>query len=365
MVPFVDMKRMHEPLRAAMESRFADILNRSAFVNGPEVKAFEESFAKWVGTKHCVGLSSGLDAEVIGLRCMGVKPGDKIIAPAMTFIATLEAITAVDAVPVLVDVDAKGLMDLNQAETALKAGARYMLPVHLFGELVDPKALRALADKYGAKIFEDACQAHGARKDGHTAGNIGHASAFSFYPGKNLGALGDGGALNFNDDSMIPMAKALREHGQTKKYYHEYEGYTARLDNLQAALLSVKLPRMDEWTQSRIRAAGRYVEKLQGLKSARLQSTALDGSHVYHLMVLVTPKREELSRAFEAAKIGFGYHYPFAIHQLPCYANREWAKGSFPNSEMYASQGVSMPIFPGMTDAEVDEVCSVVRSVCG
>lgn len=370
MVSFLDLNRIHEPLMDEFITSFRSVVSRSAFINGPEVKAFEEAFASWVGTKYCVGVSSGLDAEVIGLRAMGVKRGDRVVAPAMTFIATIEAISSVGAEPVLVDVDQNGLIDLDQVEAEFKKGAKYVLPVHLFGQLVNPGRLTQLAEKYGCQIFEDACQAHGAYQGTHRAGAIGKASGFSFYPGKNLGALGDGGALCTNDEGVYHLARSLREHGQTKKYVHEHEGYTARLDTIQAAFLSTKLKHMDAWTTQRIEAARYYYEKLSGMKLGRFQSQSeakdgCKGAHVYHLFVLLTPKREELSEELKKRGIGFGYHYPTPIHQLGCYKQKGWNELKFPNSELFASQVVSLPMFPGITRAEQDQVIEGVRAVLG
>jgi dTDP-4-amino-4,6-dideoxygalactose transaminase len=362
-VPFLDMSRMHSSLKEEFTRSFSSIVDRSAFVNGPEVKEFEASFAKWVGTAHCVGMSSGLDAEVIGLRCLGIKPGDKVIVPAMTFIATLEAVTQTGGIPVLVDVDENGLMDLDQLESQANAGARFTIPVHLYGQIVDPVRLGALIKKYNLKVLEDACQAHGASKGGVRAGQIGQVSAFSFYPGKNLGALGDGGALCTSDAEAVKLAIALREHGQTAKYMHTYEGYTARLDTMQASFLSTKLPQMDAWTVDRIRAAKYYFEKLQHVKGIKFQAAEFDGSHVYHLFVLLTDRRQALAEEFSRRSIGHGFHYPVPMHRLPCYEGQPWSKGSFPNAERFASEAISLPIFPRITVAEQDEVISAVKAI--
>jgi len=364
-VPFLDLKRIHEPLTSTFVAELESIISRSAFINGDEVTKFEEAFAAWVGTKYCVGTSSGLDALVLGLRAMGVKAGDRVVVPVNTFIATAEAVIWAGATPVLVDADAQGLVDLNHVERALKEGAAYVLPVHLYGQLVDMPALMALADKHGARVLEDACQAHGAILGGKKAGGFGQAGAFSFYPGKNLGALGDGGALCTNDANVVKLAKALREHGQTEKYKHTYLGYTARLDNLQAAFLTTKLQHADGYTKARIAAARRYAEGLQGIKHGRLQSTKYDGSHVYHLLVLFTGRREQLASALKEAGIGFGMHYPSTVAQAPCFADRDFAKMKFPVAEKIAAETISLPIFPGITHEEIDSVVAVVRRVCG
>lgn len=366
MIPFLDMSRMHNALLSQFQDALQSIVVRSAFVNGQEVKDFEAAFATWTKSAHCLGFSSGLDAETIGLRALGLQPGDKVLAPAMTFIATIEAITHAGLEPVLVDVDEAGLIDLDQARAALRAvpGIKAILPVHLFGLLVNPQELLALAQEFDLRVFEDACQAHGAQMAGHMAGSIGDAAAFSFYPGKNLGALGDGGALTFKDPHVGDMARALREHGQTQKYHHKYEGYTARLDNLQAAFLSIKLPHLSAWTEQRIEAARIYQEELCGVPGVRLQSSDLSGRHVYHLFVLLTDKREQLAQAFRDECIGFGLHYPIPIHQLECYKGRDWISGVFPNAEHFAQCGISLPIFPGIQAGEIKKICQVVRRIC-
>lgn len=361
-VPFLDLGRVHAPLADAFTSAFRDIVDRSAFVNGPEVRAFEREFATWVGSRHALGCSSGLDAEVIMLRAAGLQPGDRVIVPAMTFIATTEAVTAAGAEPVLVDVDQHGLLDLAQAdEAAARSGARAILPVHLFGHMIAPEPLRALAERHGMLLFEDACQAHGAERDGRRAGTLGAASAFSFYPGKNLGALGDGGALCTDSEELLAIATALREHGQTAKYFHTYEGYTARLDTVQAACLALKLPLLDDWNRQRIAAARAYAERLDGMPGLALQARTFDGSHVYHLFVVLSEKRDALASTLKEREIGFGMHYPIPIHRLACYAGHRWAAGDYPMAERYAMRGLSLPVFPGITSEEIDAVCAAVR----
>jgi dTDP-4-amino-4,6-dideoxygalactose transaminase len=364
-VPFLDLARIHEPLADALTSSFREIVVNSSFTNGPQVRAFERAFADWVGTRFALGCASGLDAEVIMLRAAGLRPGDRVIVPAMTFIASVEALTAVGCEPILVDVDAHGLLDLALADIAARDGARAILPVHLFGHMVDPTKLEAVAARHGLLVLEDACQAHGAARDGRRAGTLGVASAFSFYPGKNLGAFGDAGAICTDSEEVLRISTALREHGQTAKYYHEYEGYTARLDTIQAAVLSHKLPCLDAWNAMRITAARRYAAALEGLPDLSLQSTADDGSHVYHLYVVLSERRDALTAAFKDAGIGFGLHYPIPIHQLACYAGRSWATGSFPMAEKYATRGISLPIFPGIREEEIDAVVRVVKSVHG
>jgi len=359
-VPFLDLQRVHEPLANEFVDSFRSILQRSAFSSGKEIQEFEAAFAEFVGTKYCLGTCSGLSALMIGLRTAGVKPGDKIIAPTLTFVATLEAIRYISATPVLVDVDSHGSLDLKTTEEYLKQGVKFILPVHLYGMLADPIKLVNLAKKYNAVVIEDACQAHGAKNENIAAGTIGKVSAFSFYPGKNLGALGDAGALCTDDENVFKMAKALREHGQLEKYHHTYEGYTARLDNIQAAFLLKKLPHLKKWTEERISAAKTYYELLQDADIA-FQSNDFSGSHVFHLFVVVTKQREKLISAFKSANIGFGLHYPQPMHKLECYQNQDWVKGEYPNAERFSKEAISLPIFPGITRTEIVYVCDVIK----
>jgi dTDP-4-amino-4,6-dideoxygalactose transaminase len=350
---------------AEFEAAFRSIVARSAFVNGMEIADFEKEFAKWVGVDFCASMSSGADAAIIALRSAGVTEGDRVIVPAMTFIATVEAVSWAGATPVLVDVDESGLLDLDLAEKELSDGAKFIMPVHLFGELVDPVRLRMLATNYGATIIEDACQAHGAMKSGIQAGCIGHAAAFSFYPAKNLGALGDGGALCTNDEKIFCMAKALREHGQTAQNVFAYEGYTARLDTLQAAFLNIKLPHLARYNAQRRAVATSYIEALTDVPGLKLQSTNVHSGHVYHLFVVLSQKRNILIEAFKNRNIGFGIHYPVAINHLPCYKDKEWAARKFPQALRFATQGISLPIFPGIHATEIAAVIDTMRAVHG
>jgi dTDP-4-amino-4,6-dideoxygalactose transaminase len=365
-VPFLDLSRMHRPLLPEFEIGFRAVMSRSAFINGIEVADFEDAFARYVGTKYCLGTSSGYDALVLALRAAGLKPGERIIVPAMTFIATVEPVTLVGAVPVVVDVDPCGLMDLDQAEKALVDGTKFILPVHLFGQSINATRLRELAGHYGAVIIEDGCQAHGAMSGGVRVGAMGKASAFSFYPGKNLGALGDAGALCTDDESIYRKAKALREHGQTEKNTFLFaEGQTARLDTLQAAFLRIKLPHLDDYNRQRRAAAATYVAGLSNLQDLVIQAPTDDDGHVYHLFVVLSKRRQALARALTQRKIGFGFHYPVAIHQMPCYEGMPWFKASFPWAERYAAEGLSLPIFPGITEDEIVAVIDAVRSIHG
>ena len=360
-VPFLDMWRMHGPLEEEFVSNFKKILSRNAFTKGDELQSFEKKFSEWVGVNHCVGVASGHDAIVLGLQACGLKKGQKVIAPAMTFVSTISSIIQAGGEPVLVDVDSEGLIDLDKAEIEIKKGIDFIVPVHLYGQMVSPKKLLSLKEKYNVKIFEDCAQAHGAKKDGYSVGTLGVGAAFSFYPGKNLGALGDGGAFVCHEQEFYQKMIALREHGQTQKYYHKYIGTTSRLDNIQASFLETKLRYMDEWNEQRISVAKMYNELLTN-KNINLLSKSYNGGHVYHLLIVTTEKTKELMNHLENNQIAHGRHYPIPIHHLECFKDRNWDKLKFSNAEFIAYNSISLPMFPGMTVTEIEAVCEALNS---
>ena len=357
-VPFIDMYRMHAPLEEIFKKRFNEILKNSAFIKGKYLEEFENNFAEWIGSSFCVGVGSGHDGLILALKGLGIGKGDKVIAPAMTFISTIEAIHEVGAEIKLVDVDKEGLIDLEQTEALLKGGdIKAMMPVHLYGKMVNPHALKRIKKKYGVLIIEDCAQAHGASYDGIRAGTIGDVGEFSFYPGKNLGALGDGGAIVTDNEILAKKIRSLREHGQTKKYHHAYlGGTTSRLDNLQAAFLIEKLKMMDDWNVDRQRISLLY-NKLLGDRNIKPIHKINNNEHVFHLLVVHTPQADELGKYLDTKKIGNGRHYPVPIHHMECFKDFSFYQSKFPNSELLAYETVSLPIFPGMTDDEVNEVC--------
>ena len=363
-VPFVDLARIHDLLEDEFVRRFRALLKENAYIDGSEVVSLENEFAEVAGTKHAIGLSSGYDALLVGLRAIGIGQGDRVVLPAMTFVATLEAVIHAGAEPVIVDVTPSGLLDLELARDELER-ARCVIPVHLYGMMVPPAELDEIRSRYDLFILEDAAQAHGAEMGGRVAGSVGLAAAFSFYPTKPLGALGDAGALCSDSEEVMDIARALRVHGQREKNVHHYDGYTARLDNIQAAMLRIKLRHLRGWNAARIEVARSYMEQLSSIPSLRLQGGPIDGSHVYHLFVVLTRKREKLASALQQARIGFGYHYPVPLHQITCYKRYSWYGRSFPNAEEFADCGLSLPIFAGMTTEEVLEVCRVVKEALG
>jgi len=353
---------MHAPLKEEFTKSFNSIVERNSFIKGKELDAFESEFASWVGTNKCIGVGSGHDALVLGLKALGVKDGAKVIVPAMTFISTVEAVLQAGGTPELVDVDTNGLIDLAQAEEKIKIGIKYMIPVHLYGKLVDPYKINHLIEKYNIVVMEDCAQAHGATLDNINAGTIGHASAFSFYPGKNLGALGDGGAICTNSKSVSEKIIALREHGQTEKYHHKYIGMTSRLDNMQAAFLSIKLKHMNNWNKQRINGAKLYQEKLKENSNIELKGISLAGDHVFHLLIINSKQIDKVIEQLTSDQIAFGRHYPVPIHKLECFESIGWDKLSFPSSEDIAYNSISLPLFPGITEEEISLVCQSINS---
>ena len=354
---------MHRPLVPGMLDDIEQLLESGAFTNGPAVALFEEAFAAYCRVDHCVGVGSGLDALRLGLLATGIEPGAEVVVPAATFVATLEAVTQAGGVPVVVDVSDDDYC-LDPAGVAAAVGARThaLMPVHLYGQLADMRALRRVADAAGVAIVEDACQAHGAMRDGERAGASGVAAAFSFYPGKNLGAAGDAGALVTRDGEVAARVRALREHGQTAKYVHAYEGWTSRLDTIQAIVLSHKLPELETWNDQRRDAAAFYGDALADVGDLRLPPVAADSSPVWHLYVVRTSDPDGLGTWLRDRGIGTGRHYPEPVHLTDAYAGLGYRAGDFPVAETLARECLSLPMFPGMTEPQLAAVSEAVRT---
>ncbi|MGZ4358965.1 MAG: DegT/DnrJ/EryC1/StrS family aminotransferase [Gaiellaceae bacterium] len=360
-VPFLDLGAIHRGLRAEILSDISALIETGAFANGPQVAEFEQAFAGYCGSELCVGVASGLDALRIGLVAAGIEHGEEVIVPAATFAATFEAVTQAGGRPVVVDIDESDYcMDVSQAAAAATARTSFLLPVHLYGQLADMRALDALAAERGLAILEDACQAHGGVRDGIRAGQRGLAAAFSFYPGKNLGAFGDGGALTTSDPELARRARALREHGQFVKYRHALEGWTARLDTIQAIVLLHKLPLLDEWNQQRRAAAAFYASALEGVGDLRLPHVAEGSDPVWHLYVVRSADRDGLAQALKARGIASGWHYPEAPHLSEAYEWLGHRPGSFPLAEALCAEALSLPIFPGISERQLHAVAEAV-----
>jgi dTDP-4-amino-4,6-dideoxygalactose transaminase len=362
-VPFVDLRPVNLPLRDELLAAFGDLLERGNFVHGAEIAAFEAAFARYCGARRCVGMASGLDALRLGLIAAGLEPGDEVLVPANTFVATFEAITQSGGVPVPVDVSEGDYnVDVGLAELAITTKTRFLLPVHLYGQMADMRALGELAREHDLRIVEDACQAHGAERDGIRAGTAGTAAAFSFYPAKNLGAAGDAGALVTDDEDVERIARALREHGEVEKYMSMYPGYTARLDSMQAIVLGRKLPLLDEWNEQRARVAAFYDTSLGGVGDLRLPQRAAGSKPVWHLYVVRTSDRAALGSYLAEHGIATGRHYPQPAHLSEAFRWIAGGPGSFPVAEALAEELLSLPIYPGIADEQLELVTASIRA---
>jgi len=362
-IPFIDLRAGTAKIRKEIDAAIARVVDNTAFVLGPELEGFEEDFASYCGATYCAGTSSGTSALHLALLGYGIGPGDEVITVPNTFIATAEAIAMTGAKPVLVDVRRDtSLIDPELAAAAVTPRTKAVIPVHLFGQCCDMDPLMKLAEERNLYVIEDACQAHGAAYKGRRAGSLGHAAAFSFYPSKNLGAFGEGGAVTTNDESLVKRVKGLRHHAQFEKNIHEELGYNYRLEALQAAILRVKLRYLDESNDRRRAAAGRYIENLDGTVY-RLPVEREDRMHVYHLFTVGCPDKTAVEQALTEAGIGWGEHYPIPVHLQPAFASLGYAKGSFPTAEKQMAEIVSLPMYPELSMADVDRVCDVLKSV--
>lgn len=368
-IPFSDLVPIHRELESELQAVFLKTCRSAGFVGGAMVEEFEKAFAAWVGTKHCVGVSNGTDALRLALMAMGCQRGDRVLTVANTFIATTEAIHQAGGVLDFVDVEEQtSLLDPKALERLLEDPARrpkFVVPVHLYGQMVDMTRLGALAEKYGFQILEDAAQAHGATQNGKRAGTIGRAAGFSFYPGKNLGALGEGGAVTTNDDEVASRVRMLRDHGQREKYFHVYEGYNARLHSMQAGFLSVKLPHLNGWNERRRAIAQRYDAAFEGKDGIRPVRAYRENVSVAHLYVIHVADPRGLQKQLAEQGIASGFHYPIPIHHQDCYREEAFYRMSLPVTEKLAGQLLSLPIYPHLAEAEVDYVIEKVLAAQG
>jgi dTDP-3-amino-3,4,6-trideoxy-alpha-D-glucose transaminase len=362
-VPFLDLRPSHDPIKGLVLDAIEAIIDDGRFVNGPDVSAFEDAFARYCGTATCVGVGSGLDAILIALIASGLEPGSEVLVPANTFVATFEAVTQTGGLPVPVDVTEKDFnIDPEAAEAAITPKTQVLLPVHLYGQMADMRTLRTIAFRRELKLVEDACQAHGAERDGLRAGGVGDAGAFSFYPGKNLGAMGDAGALVTNDAELAVVARALREHGQYAKYQHVHKGFTARLDTIQAAVLLRKLEYLEEWNRARRGAAEMYGERLADVGDVRPPPVPRGSSPVWHLYTIRTERRDALAAYLQTAGIGTAMHYPRPPHLSEAYADLGFGRGAFPVSEALADELLSLPMFPGISPDQIERVTGAITT---
>ena len=354
-LPFVDLQRQYATIREEVQNAIQRVLEHSAFISGPEVEAFETAFAQYCGVRHCIGVNSGTSALHLALIACGIGVGDEVITVPMTFIATSWAISYVGATPVFVDVDPTTCtMDVEQVEQAITPRTRALLPVHLYGQTADMAPLIDLCERYGLVLIEDAAQAHGALYRGRHAGSIGQVGCFSFYPGKNLGAYGEGGAITTNDDAIAARVRSLRDHAQTTRYYHQEIGFNYRMDGIQGAVLRLKLQYLDHWNTARRQAAMQYHTILRDT-SLTLPSEGEGRYHVWHLYVIRHAARNRLQQALTQAGITTGLHYPVPLHLQSVYGHLGYGLGDFPATEQIARQCLSLPIYAELS--ETQQVC--------
>ncbi len=360
-VPFLDLHSQIMPLRNELDAAIRRVVDSCGFILGPEVPAFETEFARACEVEHAIGVDSGTSALVLILRGLDIGPGDEVILQPNTFIATAESISLVGAKPVFADVDLETQqIDPARVAAAITPRTRAVVAVHLFGRTAPLEALHGLARERGIHLIEDACQAHGARFARRPVGSLGIAAAWSFYPGKNLGAFGDAGAVTTRDAVLATAIRQLRDHGQIDKYDHVRIGTNARMDSLQAAVLRVKLPHLESWNAGRRRVAALYDAALRGSEFRLPAPLAGEEDHVYHLYVVRHPRRSAVVHALRDHGIGFGLHYPVPIHRSAAYAFLGLGPGSYPNAELLAEEILSLPMYPELTEAHIEQVCEVM-----
>lgn len=362
MISFFDINAGHAELGNGLQDAFARVLASGSIIMGPELQAFEEEFAAYCGVKHCIGVGNGLDALALALRARGIGPGDEVLVPSQTFIASWLAVSMTGATPVPVEIDlATYGIDAKRLRDHVTPRTKAIMPVHLYGSPADMDAINAVAREFDLFVLEDAAQAHGAYYKGKRAGSLGHAAGFSFYPSKNLGALGDGGAIVTDDDQLAADMRRLRNYGSNKKYVHEVAGVNSRLDELQAAILRVKLPALDHGNERRRAIAERYTAGLQGIADLHTPQSVDGATPVYHLYVIRTTRRDELAAHLAAQGVTCLIHYPIAPHQQGAYADLKIAADSLPLANQAAAQTLSLPIWPQMPLSQVDEVIAHIK----
>lgn len=363
-IPFVDLKLQYKNHREAFEKALTETAASTQYILGPEVSQFEKNFACFLEAHDVIGVASGTDALRLSCLALGLKPGDEVLIPANTFIATALSLSDIGAVPVLVDIDSEThLIDMVDAERRVTPKTKGIIPVHLYGQAINMDILKNFTDRHGLFVVEDACQAHGAKWNGKRVGTFGAAGCFSFFPSKNLGAFGDGGAVVVNDPALSEKLRLLRNYGAVQKYQHEIPGTNSRLDSLQAAVLNIKLKFLEEWNQRRFRAACRYLEKLNGTTSVTVPNfdQACPENHVFHLFVIQSERRNDLQKFLMDRGVQTGVHYPIPIHLHKAFSSLGCPLGTYPVAEKLAGRILSLPIFPEITDDQIDSVVQTIK----
>ena len=371
-IPFLDLKVQYNSIREEVNKAIQNVLDNTAFVLGKSVVDFEKNFAAAHDVKHCIGVSSGTDGNHVGLWALGLSPGDEVIIPANTFIATAWGATLCGAKPVFVDCEKDSYnIDPVKVEEAITPKTKVIVAVHLYGQPANLDPLREIANNHKLYLVEDAAQAHIAEYRGKRVGGLSDAASFSFYPGKNLGAYGEGGAVTTNDDELADKAKMLRDHGARQKYVHESFGHNYRMEGIQGAVLGVKLKYLDKWTEGRRRVAEKYKERLTNIEQIVLPVEMPYAKHVYHLYVIQVKsqkskvknqKRDELQKFLSDKGIATGLHYPIPLHLQKCFNELGYKKGDFPVTENLATSGLSLPMYPELTDEQIDHICDSIKS---
>lgn len=362
MIPLVDLKAQYDSIQVEIDAAIQAVIRRSAFIGGEEVQRFEAEFAAYCETRACVGVGNGTDALYLALRALGIGPGDEVITVAHTFMATAEAISLTGAKPVFVDIQEETLlMDPNLLEAAITPRTRAIIPVHLYGQPCQMDRILEIARRHDLKVIEDAAQAHGARWRGRRVGSFGDVACFSFYPGKNLGAYGDGGAVVSQNEDLIRRIRMLADHGRQEKYLHEIQGVNSRLDGLQAAILRVKLRYLDTWNAARRRHASYYLEALRGC-GMTLPVVHPDAESVWHLFVVRVPERERFQTWLKERGIDTGIHYPVPLHQQPAYRPLKIPAGTLPITEKVAKEVVSLPMYAELTEKHLTYISDSIQS---
>lgn len=360
MIPYLNLTKMHQSIQTEVSYAINEVLSSEWYIMGKQLELFETEYAQYVGTKYCLGVGNGLDALTIILRACDIGPGDEVILPANTFIATALAVSYAGATPVLVDADADNYnIDVNAIKSAITPKTKAIIAVHLYGRLAPMEQLSEIAKNNNLLLFEDAAQAHGAMKNGKKAGAFGKAAGFSFYPGKNLGALGDGGAITTDDESLYKKAKALRNYGSTEKYKHIYKGFNSRLDEMQAAILRVKLRHMDRWNEERRKIAYVYSTLIDNTKINLPNESDVD--NVWHIYPTFCEERDALKKYLEEKKIMTQIHYPIPIHLQEAYVNELGQMGDYPIAERLARNELSLPLWIGMEECDINKVIDAIN----
>jgi dTDP-4-amino-4,6-dideoxygalactose transaminase len=360
-IPFVDLKAQYRSIAPRVDAAIARVISNTSFILGEDVAQFEAEFATYCDTTYCVGIDSGTSALELALRAYDIGPGDEVITVANTFIATVSAIAFTGATPALVDIDPDTYnIDVAAVERAITPATRAIIPVHLYGQPADMEPLLEVARRHSLIVVEDACQAHGADYRGKRIGTLGGVACFSFYPGKNLGAYGDAGALVTNDGAIAERVRKLRDYGQTRKYHHKFIGYNRRLDTIQAAVLRVKLPELESWNAARLRHARTYNELLA---DSPVETPVIpdDRTHVFHLYVIRVAERDGLQAYLQQQGIATGIHYPIPIHLQEAYAHLGYQRGDFPVTEQYADTILSLPMYPELTHEQLSFIATSIR----